>query len=158
SRRSPSDQRHGSGAAESLAQILTLDLPPLMQDGDVGADGEVTDTHVEEVLRLIRGGDLGTGRHAHLDRCFEHAALHDAYVRRVTLAGPPDAHRVVGTAPLHHVDTFDGQDVLERVDGPRLLDHDSHDDVTQGLNVVLGAAVAHVGEPTGGHSVGTSVL
>src|SRR5215471_1409378 len=48
--------------------------------------------------------------------------------------------------------------VLERVDGPRLLDHDSHDDVTQGLNVVLGAAVAHVGEPTGGHSVGTSVL
>src|SRR3989449_10186848 len=27
--------------AESLAQVLTLGLPPLVQDGDVGADGEV---------------------------------------------------------------------------------------------------------------------
>src|SRR2546422_7606267 len=71
-----SDQRRKSAAAESLAQVLTLGLPPLVQDGDVGADGEVPDAHVEEVLRLIRGGDLGPGRHAHLDGRFEHAALH----------------------------------------------------------------------------------
>src|SRR5205085_4061212 len=62
--------------AESLAQVLTLGLPPLVQDGDVGADGEVPDAHVEEVLRLIRGADLGAGRHAHRDGRFEHAALH----------------------------------------------------------------------------------
>src|SRR5438067_13712327 len=62
--------------AESLAQVLPLGLPPLVQDGDVGADGEVPDAHVEEVLRLIRGGDLGAGRHAHPDGRFEHAALH----------------------------------------------------------------------------------
>src|SRR4029453_704441 len=73
-----SDQRRRSAAAESLAQILTLGLPPLMQDGDVGAPGKGPDTHVEEVLRLICGGDLGAGRYAHLDRCFEHAALHYA--------------------------------------------------------------------------------
>src|SRR6266853_6440428 len=65
-----------SAAAESLAQVLTLGLPPLVQDRDVGADGEVPDAHVEEVLCLIRGGDLGAGRHAHLDGRFEHAALH----------------------------------------------------------------------------------
>jgi hypothetical protein len=46
-------------SAERLAQILTLGLPPLVQDRDVGADGEVPDAHVEEVLRLIRGADLG---------------------------------------------------------------------------------------------------
>src|SRR6185436_16986704 len=101
--------------AECLAQVLTLGLPPLMQDRDVGADGEVPDAHVEEVLRLIRGGDLGAGRHAHLDGRFEHAALHHSELRRVALAGPSDAHRVVGAAPVHHVDTLDGQDVLERV-------------------------------------------
>src|SRR5262245_52569500 len=153
-----SDQRRRSAAAESLAQLLTLGLPPLVQDGDVGADGEVPDTHVEEVLRLIRGGDLGAGRHAQLDRRFEHATLHDAELRGVALAGPSDAHRVVGAAPLHHVDTFDGQDFLERVDRSRLFDHDGHDDVAQGLDILLGAAVAHVGESTGGHSVGSSVL
>src|SRR5213593_2814601 len=60
----------------SLAQVLPLGFPPLMQDRDVGADGEMPDAHVEEVLRLIRGGDLGAGRHAHLDGRFEHAALH----------------------------------------------------------------------------------
>src|SRR5204863_3073402 len=62
--------------AESLAQVLALGFPPLVQDRDVGADGEMPDAHVEEVLRLIRGGDLGAGRHAHLDGRFEHAALH----------------------------------------------------------------------------------
>src|SRR3989442_15727968 len=71
-----SDRRRESAATESLAQVLTLGLPPLVQDRDVGADGEVLDAHVEEVLRLIRGGDLGAGRHAHLDGRFEHAALH----------------------------------------------------------------------------------
>src|SRR5262249_17315193 len=62
--------------AERLAHVLTLGLPPLVQDGDVGADGEVPDAHVEEVLRLIRGSDLGAGRHTLLDGRFEHAALH----------------------------------------------------------------------------------
>src|SRR6058998_3290502 len=65
-----------SSVAERLAQVLTLGLPPLVQDGDVGADGEVPDAHVKEVLRLIRGADLGAGRYAHLDGRFEHAALH----------------------------------------------------------------------------------
>src|SRR5206468_97769 len=144
--------------AESLAHVFTLGLPPLVQDGDVGAHGEVPDAHVEEVLRLIRGGDLGARRHAHLDGRFEDAALHHAELRRVALAGPSDAHRVVGAAPLHHVDTFDGEDLFERVDRPRLLDHDGHDDVAQGLHVGLAAAIAHVGEPAGGHPVGSSVL
>src|SRR2546422_11172412 len=62
--------------AERLAHLLTLGLPPLVQDGDVGADREVPDAHVEEVLRLIRGGELGARRHAHLDGRFEHAALY----------------------------------------------------------------------------------
>jgi hypothetical protein len=39
----------------------TLGLPPLVQDGDVGADGDVPDAHVEEVLRLIGRGDLARG-------------------------------------------------------------------------------------------------
>src|SRR5256885_13724620 len=73
---SPSLTRAGVSMAESLAQVLPLGFPPLMQDRDVGADGEMPDAHVEEVLRLIRGGDLGAGRHAHLDGRFEHAALH----------------------------------------------------------------------------------
>src|SRR5215470_11187313 len=145
-------------AAERLAHVLTLGLPPLVQDRDIGADGEMPDAHVEEVLRLIRGGDLGAGRHAHLDRRFEHAALHYTELRRVALAGPSDPHRVVGAAPLHHVDPFDGQDFLERVDRPRLLDHDGHDDVAQGLDVFLGAAVAHVGESSGGDAIGSFVL
>src|SRR6058998_402331 len=51
----------------SRAQVLPLGFPPLVQDRDVGADGEMPDAHVEEVLRLIRGSDLGAGRHAHLD-------------------------------------------------------------------------------------------
>src|SRR6267142_220546 len=68
--------RAGVSMAESLAQVLPLGFPPLVQDRDVGADGEMPDAHVEEVLRLIRGGDLGAGRHAHLDGRFEHAALH----------------------------------------------------------------------------------
>src|SRR5947199_9067071 len=38
----------GLAATESLAHVLTLGLPPLVQDGDVGADGEVPDAHVEE--------------------------------------------------------------------------------------------------------------
>src|SRR6185436_1315535 len=69
--------------AESLAQVLPLRFPPLVQDRDVGADGEMADAHVEEVLRLIRGGDLGAGRHAHLDGRFEHAALHHAEFGRI---------------------------------------------------------------------------
>src|SRR5205809_7403072 len=73
---SPSLTRAGVSMAESLAQVLPLGFPPLVQDRDVGADGEMPDAHVEEVLRLIRGGDLGAGRHAHLDGRFEHAALH----------------------------------------------------------------------------------
>src|SRR5262245_53465158 len=85
--------------AERLAQVLTLGLPPLVQDGDVGADGEVPHAHVEEVLRLIRAGDLRARRHAHLDGCLEHAALHHAELRGVALAGPSDAHGVVGAAP-----------------------------------------------------------
>jgi hypothetical protein len=48
--------------------------------------------------------------------------------------------------------------VVERVDRPRLLDHDGHDDVAQGLDVLLGAAIAHVGEATGGHAVRSFVL
>src|SRR2546427_362137 len=102
--------------------------------------------------------DIGALRHAHLEGRSEPPAPHPRELRRVALAGPSDAHRVAGAAPLHHVDTFDGQDFLERVDRPRLLDHDGHDDVAQGLDVLLGAAIAHVGEPTGGHSVGSSVL
>src|SRR5437660_10110367 len=69
-------RRGSKSMAESLAQVLPLGFPPLVQDRDVGADGEMADAHVEEVLRLIRGGDLGAGRHAHLDGRFEHAALH----------------------------------------------------------------------------------
>src|SRR4030095_3152577 len=46
-----SDQRRRSAAAESLAQILTLGLPPLMQDGDVGAHGEGPDPNRAEGLR-----------------------------------------------------------------------------------------------------------
>src|SRR5262244_2622811 len=65
-------------SSERLAHVLTLRLPPLVQDGDVRADGEMPDAHVEEVFRLIRGGDLGAGRHAHLDGGFEHAALDHA--------------------------------------------------------------------------------
>src|SRR5207247_1655470 len=75
---SANGDQHRESVAERLAQVFTLGLPPLVQDGDVGADGEVPHAHVEEVLRLIRGGDLGTGRHAHPDGRFEHAALHYA--------------------------------------------------------------------------------
>src|SRR5215471_9664788 len=73
-----SDQSGGSAAAEGLAQVLTLGLPPLVQDGDVGADGEVSDARIEEILRLIRAGNLGARRHAHLDGRLEHAALYHA--------------------------------------------------------------------------------
>jgi hypothetical protein len=50
-----------SAAAERLAHVLALHLPPLVHESDVGADGEVPDANVEEILRLIGGGISARG-------------------------------------------------------------------------------------------------
>src|SRR5215831_18142096 len=47
---------------------------------------------------------------------------------------------------------------LQRLDRPRLLDHDRDDDVAQRLDVLLATAITHVGEPTGRDAVGSSVF
>lgn len=75
------------------------------------------------------------------------ASRHASKTRRSTsrtaalLAGTADAQRVVARPPLNHVYALDREDLVERLDGGVLLDHDRDDGVGQHLKVVRRAEI-----------------
>ena len=56
--------------------------------------------------------------------------------RIVPGTGPPDAHGIVHRAPLYHIDSVHGQDLLQAIHGRLFFDHQGHNDVLQGLDVL----------------------
>ena len=102
---------------------------------------EVAYAEVGVVLGLLHAGDLGAGPHAGLETGSDHPAFRRADIVTIALAGAPDAHRVVGGPPLHHVDAGDGEQVVEALDRGLLLDHDRDHDVPERLHVAGCAAV-----------------
>ena len=103
---------------------LAVVAHPVVDDVQVRAHAEVLDAHLEEARRVLRVVQLRARRDAGLDAALEDVALHAPDVGVVPLAGPADAHRVVGRAPLDHVDAGHGEDLVELLHRRRLLDHD----------------------------------
>ena len=63
-----------------------------MQDGDVGADGEVSNAHVEVLLRLVCGLNFRSGGNTCCDRGLEDLVVRGYNVRVVALSWLSDAH------------------------------------------------------------------
>ena len=59
---------------------------------------------------------------------------------------------------MDHVNTWHRQHFFQVVHGARLLDHDGHDNLTQGLHVRLRATIAHIGKAACRHPVRTAVF
>jgi len=58
---------YGLRPAYRLPELVAVVFPPVVEDGDVGAYGEVADAHVQELFGLVHALNLGAGWDAHAD-------------------------------------------------------------------------------------------
>ena len=118
----------------------------------------MADAQVEIIFGFVWRVDLGARGDAHLDRGFDYPFLRCYNLWGAAFPRPTNAHAVICTAPLDHVQTGQGKNLFQLVHRPFLLDHQDNYNVTQRLDIGLSAAIAHIGEPTRAYAVFAAIL
>ena len=101
------------------------------------------DAHFQIRRRPFDIGEFDARMQTQLQRRLNGFPLRPHHIGMVALAGQAQAHGIIGTAELHHVDPLDRQDRFQVFHAFALLNHHRDHHLVQRLDIGGGTALAH---------------
>ena len=76
----------------SLPYAVAMFTPPAVKNGNIGADAEMPDPHIQVAFRVVGTSNFGAWRNTHLYGGLKHLVVRVSDFRGTALTDHPDAH------------------------------------------------------------------